>query len=97
VTDAKFNFSQMVPISDLHRKIGEISDKVNDTDVLVLKNNKPEFVIIAPEKYEILTEAFELMEQLDIYGTVQKRSKKAPLNAKQLIKKLEAMQNDSKD
>ena len=97
VTDAKFNIRQMVPISDLHRKLGEIGDKVTEEDVLVLKNNKPEFVIVAPEKYEILTEAYELMEQLEIYNIIDKRRSKPKLTGKQMIKRLEALQNDSKD
>ena len=84
----KFDFRQMVSISDLQRKLGEITEKVSEQDVLVLKNNKPEFIIIAPEKYQILIEAFDLMEQLDIYETIESRRKKPSLNRNQMIKAL---------
>jgi len=84
----KFDFRQMVSISELHRKLGEISNKVSEQDVLVLKNNKPEFIIIAPEKYEELVEAFEMMEQLDIFATIQNRREKPLLNNKQMLEML---------
>ncbi len=84
----KFDFRQMVSISDLQRKLGEISEKVSEQDVLVLKNNKPEFIIVAPDKYEELIKAFDLIEQLDIYETIEKRRKKSSLNGKQMLELL---------
>ena len=88
IMTVKFDFRQMVSISDLQRKLGEITEKVSELDVLVLKNNKPEFIIIAPEKYENLIEAFNLIEQMDIYETIEKRRKKPSLNGKQMIQML---------
>ncbi|MDA8212041.1 MAG: type II toxin-antitoxin system Phd/YefM family antitoxin [Clostridia bacterium] len=84
----KFDFRQMVSISDLQRKLGEISEKVSEQDVLVLKNNKPEFIIVAPDKYEELIKAFDLIEQLDIYETIEKRREKSSLNGKQMLELL---------
>ncbi len=84
----KFDFRQMVAISELQRKLGEISERVTELDVLVLKNNKPEFVMVAPEKYEELIKAYDLIEHLDIYETIQKRRGKPPLSGQQMIKLL---------
>ncbi len=89
----KFDFRQMVPISELHRKLGEISEKVSEQDVLVLKNNKPEFIIVAPDKYEELINALDLIEQLDIYTTVEKRREKPSLNGIQMLEKLKALES----
>lgn len=89
----KFDFRQMVPISELHRKLGEISEKVSEQDVLVLKNNKPEFIIVAPDKYEELINALDIIEQLDIYNTVEKRREKPSLNGLQMLDKLRTMEN----
>lgn len=99
----KFNFKQMVSISDLQRKLGEISEKVSEEDVLVLKNNKPEFILVAPDKYENLINAYEVLEQLEVYKTIQDRQKKPSLNSKQMLHLLESIEeevhsaNDSKD
>jgi len=88
----KFDFRQMVPISELHRKLGEISEKVSEQDVLVLKNNKPEFIIVAPDKYEEFINALDIIEQLDIYTTVEKRREKPSLNSMQMLEKLKTFE-----
>ena len=99
----KFNFKQMVSISDLQRKLGEISEKVSEEDVLVLKNNKPEFILVAPDKYEHLINAYEVLEQLEVYKTIQDRQNKPSLNNKQMLDLLKAVEeevqvlNDSKN
>lgn len=82
----------MVSISELHRKLSEISEKVIEQDVLVLKNNKPEFILVAPEKYEELIKAYDLIEQLDIFNTINKRRKKPSLNGKQMLEMLGTFQ-----
>ena len=87
----KFDFLQMISISDLHRKLSDISEKVSKQDVLVLKNNKPEFIIISPEKYEVLIDAAELVEQLDIYETIKTRREKSTVSGEQLLEKLLAL------
>ncbi len=91
--NAKFDLRQMVPISELHRKLGEISEKVTKQDVLVLKNNKPEFIIVAPDKYEQFINALDMIEQLDIYDTVKKRRENPSLNGSQMIEKLRAYEH----
>ena len=88
IMTVKFELRQMVSISDLQRKLGEITEKVLEQDVLVLKNNKPEFIMISPEKYQKLVEAYDLLEQLDIYETIESRRKQPSLNGKQMIKLL---------
>lgn len=89
----KFDFRQMIPISELHRKLGEISEKVSEQDVLVLKNNKPEFIIVAPNKYEEFINALDIIEQLDIYTTVEKRREKPSLNGIQMLEKLKTFES----
>ena len=73
MTSASLRMNEMISVTEIVRGFPRILDKIRDHEinrVFVLRNNKPEAVLISPEEYE---EIIELLEELEIAKTVKER------------------------
>jgi len=68
---------KMVPVTKLQRELTQRLKEVSETGepVYVLRNNEMAAVIVSAEEYELLTQAEEILEHLEIAGKVEKRLK----------------------
>jgi prevent-host-death family protein len=68
---------KMIPVTKLQReltqKLKEVSEKGGP--VYVLRNNEMAAVILSTEEYELLKQAEEVLEHLEIAEKIQKRLK----------------------
>ncbi|OHD53620.1 MAG: hypothetical protein A2Y33_06775 [Spirochaetes bacterium GWF1_51_8] len=72
-TSASLRMNEMISVTEIVRGFPRILDKIRDHEinrVFVLRNNKPEAVLISPEEYE---EIIELREELEIAKIVKER------------------------
>jgi prevent-host-death family protein len=71
------NTNKMISVTELQKHLTElIRDLPRKGEPLyVLRNNEMAAVIVSPDDYELLSEAEELMEHIEIYEMVQKRLK----------------------
>ncbi|MCL0080779.1 type II toxin-antitoxin system Phd/YefM family antitoxin [Peptococcaceae bacterium] len=85
-----FNIDQFVSITDVQRKMGEVTVRLKKEDIVVLRNNKPDFVMVNIDVYKMMKEALDFAEQQDVFQTVQKRkNKKAEIiDSSQMAEKL---------
>ncbi|MDW7667359.1 MAG: type II toxin-antitoxin system Phd/YefM family antitoxin [Bacillota bacterium] len=94
----KYNIlSDIVSISSFNKgKAGKIFDEMKKTGMkIVVKNNKPECVMLTPQKYEELIEKVEnydlLMEAAERY---EKSSNKDFIDEKELLKRFKIEDKD---
>jgi len=68
---------KMIPVTKLQRELTQKLKEVSETGepVYVLRNNEMAAVIISTEEYELLTQAEEILEHLEIAEKVEKRLK----------------------
>ena len=73
------------------KNFGQILDKLKSgkaEKIVISKNNELEAVIIPIEEFEILKEAYELVEHIEIYKTISERKNQKPeIDLDDLIKK----------
>ncbi len=72
---------EMVGITELSRSLNSFVEKVKSHAIeklAVMKNNKPEVVVIPTAEYEKMVEAMEYLENLEIEKIVQERTKGDP-------------------
>ncbi|MCD5407188.1 MAG: type II toxin-antitoxin system Phd/YefM family antitoxin [Desulfotomaculum sp.] len=95
-----FNIDQFVSITDVQRKMGEVTVRLKKEDIVVLRNNKPDFVMVNIDVYKMMKEALDFAEQQDVFQTVQKRkNKKAEIidssqMAEKLLRRVEKFNTD---
>ena len=69
--------NRMIPITklqkELTKRVRDLSD--DNSPLYILKNNKMEAVIMAPDEYAYLMNLAELIEQYEIHDVVKKRMK----------------------
>ena len=73
MTSASLRMNEMISVTEIVRGFPRILDRIRDHEinrVFVLRNNKPEAVLISPEEYE---EIIELREELEIAKIVKER------------------------
>lgn len=71
--EAGVRMSEMISVTDIVRGFPRILDRIRDHElnrVFVLRNNKPEAVIISPQDYE---EIMEYLEDVKIAQIVRER------------------------
>ena len=68
---------KMIPVTRLQRELTQRLKEVSETGepVYVLRNNEMAAVIVSAEEYELLTQADEILEHLEIAGKIEKRLK----------------------
>jgi len=69
---------EIIPVTRIARNLREILDKLKFKKldkVAISRNNKLESVILPVEEYEMLQEAYDLMEHMEIYKVVKEREK----------------------
>jgi len=68
---------QMITITRLQKELTQKVREVSETGepLFVLKNNALAAVILSSEEYEMLQEAEEIVEHLEIADTIEKRLK----------------------
>ena len=71
------NTDKMIPVTKLQRELTQKLREVQETGepLFVLRNNEMAAVILSSEEYEILKEAADVLEHLEIADTVEKRFK----------------------
>ena len=68
---------KLIPVTKLQRELTQRLKEVSETGepVFVMRNNEMAAVIVSAEEYELLTQAEEALEQLEIAEKVEKRLK----------------------
>ncbi len=71
------NTEKMVPITKLQKELTQRLREVSRTGepLFVLRNNEMAAVILSAEEYELLKQAEEILEHMEIAETVEKRLK----------------------
>jgi len=90
---SSFPSSQLAPVSDLQRNYAFLIQKVKETKLplWVLKNNKPEAVLISPEIFEgflLKLRQFEEQEALTAISFYEKEKKMGKLKKTKKISSL---------
>lgn len=85
-----FKIDQFVSITDVQRKIGEVTARLKEEDVVVLRNNKPDFVLVNVDSYKAMREALDFVEHYEIYETIRERQDKkdAVISSSQMAERL---------
>ena len=74
--DVSYKRSEMLSASEVVKRYGQINKKLKQSPqsrVVVIKNNKPDHVILDIEEYEFLQAFYETLEHLEIAVIVEKR------------------------
>jgi prevent-host-death family protein len=68
---------KLIPVTKLQRELTQKLKEVSETGepVYVLRNNEMAAVIVSAEEYELLTQAEEVLEHLEIAEKIDKRLK----------------------
>jgi prevent-host-death family protein len=71
------NTDKMIPVTKLQRELTQKLREVHETGepLFVLRNNELAAVILSSEEYEILKEAEDVLEHLEIADGVERRLK----------------------
>jgi len=71
------NTDKMIPVTKLQRELTQKLREVHETGepLFVLRNNEMAAVILSTEEYEILKEAEDVLEHLEIADGVERRLK----------------------
>ena len=71
------NTEKMIPVTRLQRELTQKLREVHETGepLFVLRNNKMAAVILSTEEYELLKQAEDILEHLEIAEVVEKRLK----------------------
>ena len=71
------NTEKMIPVTRLQRELTQKLREVHETGepLFVLRNNEMAAVILSTEEYELLKQAEDILEHLEIAETVEKRLK----------------------
>jgi prevent-host-death family protein len=71
------NTEKMIPVTRLQRELTQKLREVHETGepLFVLRNNEMAAVILSTEEYELLKQAEDILEHLEIAETVDKRLK----------------------
>lgn len=84
----KFSASQMVSVTELLRNFGEVAEKIGEEDLIIVRNNKPDFVLMNFSEYEKLRELDELVEHIEIWNMVEERKNNRILPGGEVIRKI---------
>ena len=71
------NTEKMIPVTRLQRELTQKLKEVSETGepIYVLRNNEMAAVIVSTEEYELLKQAEEILEHLEIAEKIEKRFK----------------------
>ncbi len=69
------NTEKMIPVTKLQRELTQRLRKVHETGepLFVMRNNEMAAVILSTEEYELLKQAEDILEHLEISETVETR------------------------
>jgi len=69
------NTENMIPVTRLQRELTQKLKEVSETGepIYVLRNNEMAAVIVSTEEYELLRQAEEILEHLEIGEKIKKR------------------------
>jgi len=71
--------SELISSSDFSKKFGSYLSLIKEKSVnklAILKNNKVEAVVVSKDDYERMSEAYDLMEHVEIYNIIKERISK---------------------
>jgi len=71
------NTEKMIPVGKLQKELTQKLREVSETGepLYVLRNNKMAAVILSADEYELLKQAEDILEHLEVAETVEKRLK----------------------
>lgn len=71
------NTEKMIPVGKLQKELTQKLREVSETGepLYVLRNNKMAAVILSADEYELLKQADDILEHLEVAETVEKRLK----------------------
>jgi len=71
------NTKEMIPVTKLQRELTQRLRKVHETGepLFVLRNNEMAAVILSTEEYELLKQADDILEHMEISEVIDKRLK----------------------
>ncbi len=71
------NTEKMIPVGKLQKELTQKLREVSETGepLYVLRNNEMAAVILSPDEYELLKQADDILEHLEVAETVEKRLK----------------------
>ena len=87
---------ELVPADELAGNIGGFLDSIGSRRrerIAIIRDDKPEAVMMGIDEYERLCEASELLEHLEIYKTIREREQTPPrayITHEEMLRKLEA-------
>ncbi len=71
--------SELISSSDFSKKFGFYLSQIREESVnklAILKNNKVEAVVVSKDDYERMSEAYDLVEHVEIYNIIKERMSK---------------------
>jgi len=95
-----YNRSEMLSASDVAKHYGQISKKVKQSPqsrVVVIKNNRPDHIILDIEEYEFLQEFYELLEHTEIADIIKARKDNKIISHELVLSKLGISENELQD
>ncbi|MCL4378253.1 MAG: type II toxin-antitoxin system Phd/YefM family antitoxin [Actinobacteria bacterium] len=72
---------EIISSSKASKKFGELMDRLKSGQsekIVISKNNELEAVILPIDEFEVIKEAFELVEHMEIYKLINERRDKKP-------------------
>lgn len=90
----KFSADQMVSVTELLRNFGEVAEKIGEEDLIIIRNNKPDFVLMNFSEYEKLRELDELVEHIEIWNMIEQRKDGRTLPGGEVIQRINLSAED---
>jgi len=85
--------NELVPISEFAKNTNKFLNSIKNRSrdkIAIIRNNRPESVIVDIDEYEYLCKLYEISEDTEIYEIVKKREqmpKEAYLSSEELLEK----------
>jgi PHD/YefM family antitoxin component YafN of YafNO toxin-antitoxin module len=84
----KYELDEMMSASSFSRNMNKVSELLEKMKrVVVLRNNKPEMVVLPIEEYEFMKSLADLVEHQDIAKMIEKRKSEETTTLDELIAK----------
>ena len=95
-----YSRTEMISASEIARRYGQISKKIKTSHharIVVIKNNKPDHVILDIDEYEFLQDFYDTMEHLEIAKLIKERRISKTIPLKKILDTLGISENELSD
>lgn len=98
MTNMKLAITNTISITDLARNVSKAFDSIKDGVKVVVKNNKPEGVIMSPEEYvEMIDKIEDLEDSLLTLERLNNNKNKETISSKDFWKQFNITKEDIED